>query len=211
MKNIQLLIQNEELQTQINGLLSSTNTAGSDVLDNLKARQRMTEDKTTQILAAADKLHEDIGAARDEIKARKTALAKKRFDLIAASDGLAQRRARCKEETEDAIAQYNAAWVAKADETSGTRTFLCKEAADLYGLKKVSGPAGQPDEFYLGQLPIVELTRMSCEYLAASTVRSLLVILILHSGVARGHNNVSQPRGSYSHVDGSLPLYSPPC
>ncbi|RSL98009.1 hypothetical protein CEP52_010547 [Fusarium oligoseptatum] len=106
LKNVQLLIENEDLQKQISASLLSeqpsttTTTPTKSRKDSMQAQQRMAEDRTTQILAAADKFRDDIRAARAEIEARKAALSSRRSDFAAASDGLSDRRAKQQKEVE---------------------------------------------------------------------------------------------------------------
>ena len=169
LQNIQLLLENEALQQEIATLLSPGTTGvkaspSKDVIDDLKARQRLTEDKTSQILAAADKLQEDIRAARDEIQARKTALAKRKADMTAISEGLDQHRGRRALDVESSVSRYSEAWADNAMEMALTRRFLCHEAGQLYGLKKVTQVDGDKDEYHLGQLPVVDLMELNCEY-----------------------------------------------
>ncbi|KAF4967309.1 hypothetical protein FSARC_5139 [Fusarium sarcochroum] len=159
-KNVQLLLENEDLQKEINDLLEETNTPTKDRKDSLQAQQRTAEDRTTQILAAADKLRNDIKAARDEIQARKAALSRRKSDIAAVSDGLLERRVRQQKEMEKAINMVKYRWSRGADDMARTRSFLCMEAARLYGLDRVKGPSGKY-EYSLGGIPVVDLTAMN--------------------------------------------------
>lgn len=164
MKNLHLLIENEGLQQQISDLLADATTPTKDRKDSLQAQQRMAEDRTTQILAAADKLRNDIKAAREEIKAKKAALSLRRSDIAAVSDGLIERRAKQQNDVERATNMFKYRWSQTAEDMSSTRAFLCTEAARLCGLKRVKKGSPSHYEYYLGGLPVVDLTNMNCKF-----------------------------------------------
>ncbi|KAH7156332.1 UV radiation resistance protein and autophagy-related subunit 14-domain-containing protein [Dactylonectria macrodidyma] len=161
MNNLHLLIENEALQKQLSELLADTTLPSKDSKETLQAQQRLAEDRTTQILAAADKLRNDIKAAQEEIKAKKTAITRRRSDIAAVSSGLMERRAKQQKEVDRASSIFRYRWSQTAEDMSGTRAFLCREAAHLCGLKRVN--KGSPDQFeyHLGGLPIVDLTDMN--------------------------------------------------
>lgn len=164
MKNLQLVMENESLQTQINELLSETAKPNMDTMDTAQARQSMVEEKTDQIIAAADKLRDEIKAARDEVQARKKAIARRRSDLASVSEGLAERRAKQQKDVEKSIQMRSYRWSQDAEDGSRTRTFLCSEAARLYGLKRVQVEGSQGDEFRIGGVPIPDLTSLNSEF-----------------------------------------------
>ncbi|KAM0440977.1 hypothetical protein ACHAPT_000281 [Fusarium lateritium] len=165
LKNVQLLVENEDLQKEIGALLAepSTTTPTKDRKDSVQAQQRMAEDRTTQILAAADKFRDDIKAARAEIEARKAALSSRKSDFAAASDGLADRRAKQQKEVEKSISMLNYRWSRSAEDMARTRSFLCTAAATLYGLGRVETGSPGRYEYQLGGTPIIELMGMNCE------------------------------------------------
>ncbi|KAF7559389.1 hypothetical protein G7046_g4766 [Stylonectria norvegica] len=160
-KNLQLLIENEDLQKQIGALLADTPTSTQSDAVSLLSQQRMAEDKTTQILASADRLRNEIQAAKDEIQARKAALARRRSDVASVSDGISDHRSRQHKTVERAAQMVKYRWSQSAEDMTRTRSFLCMEAARLYGLKRVrKGSAGRY-EYQLGKVAVVDLTTMS--------------------------------------------------
>jgi seryl-tRNA synthetase len=163
MENVQLLIKNEGLQQEINDLLNETSTPSKDRKESLQAQQRTAEDRTSQILAAADKLRSDIKAAREEIQARKAALSRRKADIASVSDGLVERRIRRQQDVEKEIGMSRYKWSRGADDMARTRSFLCMEAARLYGLERVKEGSSGKYEYYLGGIPVVDLTGMNCE------------------------------------------------
>lgn len=164
MKNLQLIIENDTLKAQINELLADNTRPNKHSLDEVISHKQAAEQKTDQILAAAEQLRGDIRAARDEIQARKAALARRKSDLASVSAGLAERRTKQLKDVEKSISVLKFRWSQTAEDTASTRTFLCAEAVRLYGLKRVAkkGITGRY-EYSLGRVPIVDLTSMDCE------------------------------------------------
>ncbi|KAF9774392.1 autophagy protein 14 [Fusarium sp. DS 682] len=160
-KNVELLLQNESLQKEINDLLNETSTPNRDHTESLQAQQRTAEDRTTQILAAADKLRNDIKAAREEIQARKAALSRRKSDIAAVSDGLVERRVRQQKDIETDIGRLKYKWSRSAGDMARTRSFLCMEAARLYGLERIREGSTGKYEYYLGGIPVVDLSTMN--------------------------------------------------
>lgn len=164
MKSLQLLIQNEDLQTQVHELLADpTAKPTRDALDSQLAQQRMAEDRTDKILAAADKLRDEIKAARAEIQAKKEALARRKSQLSSLSQGLEHGRARQQKDVEKSTQITTYKWIQSGDDMARTRSFLCAEAAKLYGLRRVKKSNSNRYEYYLGKLPVVDLTDMNCK------------------------------------------------
>ncbi|KAI5467377.1 UV radiation resistance protein and autophagy-related subunit 14-domain-containing protein [Mariannaea sp. PMI_226] len=160
-KGLQLLLENETLQKEINDLLANTTSTTQHQKESLQAEQRIAEDRTTQVLAAADKLRRDIEAAREEIKAKKAAISSRRSDIAAVSNGLIERRMRQQKDIEKSTSMFNYRWSKNSEDMSSTRAFLCMEAARLYGLKRVKrGSPGRYD-YYLGGHPVVDLSSMN--------------------------------------------------
>ncbi|CAG7561451.1 unnamed protein product [Fusarium equiseti] len=182
-ENVMALIENEGLQKQINDLLNETNTPTKDRKDFLQAQQRTAEDRTTQILAAADKLRNDIKAAREEIQARKAALSRRKSDIAAVSDGLIERRVKRQKSVERETGMHKYRWTKCADELARTRSFLCMAAAKLYGLTRVRESPSSKYEYHLGGIPVVDLTAMnsSTPEMISTSLSHICQLLILAS------------------------------
>ncbi|KPM40716.1 hypothetical protein AK830_g5866 [Neonectria ditissima] len=221
MKSLHLLIENEGLQKQISDILANTTTPAKDRKDSLQAQQRMAEDRTTQILAAADKLRNDIKAAREEIKAKKASLSLRRSDVAAVSDGSIERRAKQQKDIERATNVSKYRWSQTAEDMSSTRAFLCTEAARLCGLKRLKKGSPSHYEYYLGGLPVVDLTNMnslSPEVISTSLghVSHLLMLashylaIRLPAAITLPHRDYPRPTilnlfNSYKHGDMDFP------
>ena len=190
-QTLQLLLENDELQRRIGVLVAPPNesTAGSNespskaaVAENMASQRAISEDRTNQILAQAEKLRLGIATARNEIKSITDTNARKRSDLKAASTGIEGRRAKALDAIQKSIQTTRSQWNRSSDRTAATRGFLCMEAAKLYGLRRVKkGPSRY--DFRLGGIDVVDLASMNgmsgsclfvCLALAASfSVQSL--------------------------------------
>lgn len=164
MKNLQLILENEILQGQITELLNVSPRKG---VDDAIAAHRIAEDRTEQIIAAADKLRDEIKAARDEIKQRKAAVAARRSDLATATQGLVERREQLQRDVEKSTQMLNYRWSQNAEDMAGTRAFLCREAVKLYGLKRIRKGSSSRYEYYLGRLPVIDLATMEGKFIQA--------------------------------------------
>ncbi len=162
MQNLQLILENETLQGQITELLNASARQG---VDDAIAAHRIAEDRTEQIIAAADKLREEVKAARDELKQRRASVAARRSDLATASQGLVERRVQLQRDVEKSTQMLNFRWSQATEDLAGTRAFLCREAVKLYGLKRVRKGSTSRYDYYLGRLPVIDLATMECKLL----------------------------------------------
>lgn len=161
-KHLQVVLERDALESQISSLLDSTAQPSHDAVDKARGNQRLAEARTSHILAAADQLRNDIKAARDEIQARKASLARRRSDLASLSEGLVERRAKQKKEVEKSTQRVSYRWAQSAEEMAMCRSFLCTEAADIYGLNHIIGKEESGNtEYQIGKVPVVELRDMN--------------------------------------------------
>jgi chromosome segregation ATPase len=163
------LIENDNLEQQINALLSSAQTgrertASSDNVRvaNWKSEQATAVETTAQIIAQADKLKAEVDAARIEIKDRKDGLARRKSDLAAVSEGIAARRNRLVEDIERSVQMSKYKWNRSADAMAATRAFLCEEAARLYGLRQIR--KGNQKRFEIGGVEIIDLHALNSKF-----------------------------------------------
>ena len=175
MQNLRLLVENESIQEQLNKLSDAKD--GPGVLQRFLGQQRIAEDRTDQILAAAHKLRGEIEAAREEIRVRKAALSRRRSDYASVSDGLLERRAKQHEELDKSAQVLRFRWAQKAEATANTRAFLCTEALRLYGLKRTKKSSSGRYEYHLARVPIIDLTAMDCKYLLHSSPHEMSLLL----------------------------------
>lgn len=157
------LIENEALEQQINAALANPQHAASDDdagktvrLEQIKSEETKAADRTSQIIAQADKLRLEMEAAKKEIQGRKEKLARRQADLTQVSNGIPARRARHLEEAERAIQMTKYKWYRTFESTTATRSYLCMESARLYGLRRIK----KSNKYELGGIEMIELPDM---------------------------------------------------
>lgn len=201
------LIENASLEQRINDSLSCPNPAAPDspsdktiYLEKLKAQEAQSADRTAQIIAQADKLQAEVEVARKEIEDRKKALARRKADLTEASNGIAARRTRQQEETERAVQMTKYKWNRGFENMAATRSFLCMEAARLYGLRRVV-KKGAPTRYELGGVEMIELPAMitaSPEVISTSLAHiSHILMLTSHYLAIRLPAEITLPHRDY--------------
>lgn len=167
------LIENEALSDEISSALTSTNPPlSSDVVgktiyvERLRSEEAQAADRTSQIIAQADKLRTEIETARKEIAERKNKNARRKSDLAEASNGIEARRSRHLDEAERAIQMTKYKWNRSFESMAATRSYLCMEAARLYGLHRIK--KGNSVKFELAGIEMIELPGMISGYLRAT-------------------------------------------
>jgi hypothetical protein len=163
------LIENETLSSEINSSLTSTDrpssgAAGKTIYaERLRSEEAQAADRTSQIIAQADKLRAEIDTARRDIADRKNRNTRRKTDLAEASSGIESRRSRHMEEAERAIQMTKYKWNRSFESMAATRSYLCMEAARLYGLHRIK--RGNSMRFELGGVEMIELPGMISGYL----------------------------------------------
>lgn len=159
------LIENEVIEQKINSSFtnpdptSSDDAAGKTVhLERLKSREAQAMDRTSQIIAQANRLRAEVETARRNIEERKKKNAALKADMAVASNGINPRRSRQLEEAERAVQMTRYKWNRSFENMAATRSFLCMEAARLYGLRRIK--KSNSVKFGLGGLEMIELPDM---------------------------------------------------
>ncbi|KAH7320042.1 UV radiation resistance protein and autophagy-related subunit 14-domain-containing protein [Stachybotrys elegans] len=222
MRNLEILLENDGLQTKINTMLEDAAARpASETVAAALAERKMAQDQTEKIMAVAAKLREDMEAARAEIQARKAAIARRRLDLTAVSQGLADRRARQQKEVEKSTQVTIYRWAESEEDMARTRSFLCAEAAMLYGLERFQSSPNGRYEYYLGKLPVVDLSGMnniSPEVISTSLSHIAHILMLashylairLPAEITLPHRDYPRPTifnlaGSYKHAEVTFP------
>ncbi|MCJ1306248.1 hypothetical protein MMC08_009067, partial [Hypocenomyce scalaris] len=169
----QTLLQRENVGNEISGILqasSNVNTPSSLSREDAPSTKNWEVERTTSakldsiertqaILSHTDALRIESKVIRESIAKRKALLDQRRSDYESASHNLSQRRAVTLEPVENGIIRTQARWDALHARTAESRVFLCREAANLYGLqqrKRKRGVLGR-DNYIIGGVPIVDL------------------------------------------------------
>jgi chromosome segregation ATPase len=162
------LIENDEVERRVEAALprsggpSKGNLKSSAQVDQLRDEEAASHDRTSQIIAQADRLRSEIEAARREIAAKKDAIARKKSDLASISAGTSTRRNRQLEEVERSAQRLRYKWNRSADTMAATRAFLCEGAARLYGLRQVK--KGSVKRYEIGGVEIFDLHAMNSKF-----------------------------------------------
>ncbi|KAL1835611.1 hypothetical protein VTJ49DRAFT_6338 [Mycothermus thermophilus] len=168
-------------------------------LDRLRADEEAARDRTSQIIAQAEKLRAEMEAVRKEIAARKDAIARRRSDLDSVSKGTPVRWARQLKEAEQAILRQKFMWHRSADAMAATRVFLCESSARLYGLRQVK--KGSSKRYEIGGVEIVDLHAMntlSPEVISTSLAHVVhILVLACHYLGLRLPAEITPPHADY--------------
>jgi hypothetical protein len=160
------LMKNEQLERETGQLALST-----DRMLSLKIDEADIIERTNALTAQAEKLRADIESARKTLLARKSAKADHSEHLKAAEDHT-QKRPQQTDELKDSGRALSSKWDRSSDQLGATRSFLCMEAARLYGLRRIKKPSTVCYE--LGGIEILDLQAMGGESQTKPSIRLFL-------------------------------------
>lgn len=179
LEHARVLVEKDVMYQQVEALTAKPSSNASDdasrvlrwQVDLEAAAKEQTEDRTQQIMAQVDLLRDNIEKARKDMAARKVALARRKTDLASARKGFENRWALRTEETASAIKRKQYTWNKDYGKTVQARATLCREAADLCGLRhrKVRRGGVTQDDYYLGGIRIMDLREMNSEHAIQSS------------------------------------------
>ncbi|KAI1081962.1 UV radiation resistance protein and autophagy-related subunit 14-domain-containing protein [Whalleya microplaca] len=232
--NARVLLEAEELESRVNKLLAesttgpgapATNRSTRTYVDNCISEEHKAKARTENIIASADKLRDEVAAARTEIEERKASIARRKSDLAAASQGLPARRNREIEETRKVIKMTKYTWDREYDATAQYRAALCMEVAKLYRLQRVRRGNRAGFEYKIGGIDIIDLHNLNNvqpELISASLVHithllwlaSHYLSIRLPAEITLPHNDYPRPTifsltSSYHHGDVPFPGSTP--
>lgn len=155
-----ILLEKEGLEQQIQTLLQNERAETSQVPSSIDAEREKIVDRTQAIITRADELKANLDKAKEELAKRKEANARRRSELSSAKNGVEARRLRQIEDVEKSIKMTKYKWNQGHNTLAASRTFLCGEAAKLYGLRKSRRSSGQ-DEYKIGSVSIMDLRTLN--------------------------------------------------
>lgn len=119
--------------------------------------------RTKAILDHIEFLKSEIKEKKGDIVRRKAALAQRQSDAESAKHQLPERRSAMLTSIQNSTKRTEHLWHALHNKTAESRIFLCREAANLYGLRqKVRKKNGETRESYvIGGVTIVDLRDMN--------------------------------------------------
>ncbi|KAK0753918.1 UV radiation resistance protein and autophagy-related subunit 14-domain-containing protein [Schizothecium vesticola] len=215
------LIESEEAERQIEKTTSGQPGASNERsrVELMRSQEEEAVDRTSQIIAQAERLQLDVEAARREIEASKDLIARRRADLDSASSGAEARQARQMDDVKKSIQRIKYKWNRNAEGLAATRAFLCEEAARLSGLRQVK--KGSTKRYEIGGVEIVELHAMnniSPEQVSTSLGHMAHILVLachylairLPAEITLPHRDYPRPTifslaSSYRHGDISFP------
>lgn len=125
----------------------------------LASEQHESAERTQTILGHVEALREGMKEIKTDIAKRKALLTQRRFALATAKKELGRQESTAAEPIEKSMAKTENRWQATHKMSAEARIFLCREAAQLYGLKsrkRQKGEVGR-DSYMIGGVPIVDL------------------------------------------------------
>ncbi|KAI9811362.1 MAG: hypothetical protein M1827_005522 [Pycnora praestabilis] len=177
-------------------------TSGWSVAQNLALKEQSLE-RTQDIRARAVELREELKASRADIAERNIAFAQRRSDAASATHDLAPRRAATLETLDKGIKRTEQRWNAMHVKTAESRDFLCREAANLYGLRqrrrKKNGLL--KEDYIIGGVGIVDLRDLNnaspAQITTSLTSLAHLLVLTSHYLLLRLPAEITLPHRDY--------------
>ncbi|KAI1205432.1 UV radiation resistance protein and autophagy-related subunit 14-domain-containing protein [Annulohypoxylon truncatum] len=226
--NAEILMKTEELESRMTKLLSDADVSSDaparrsrTYIENCASEEYQAKERTDRIIAAADKLRDEVAAAKKEIEERKASMARKRSDLATASQGITARRTRQLEEPIKAAKMIRYTWDREYEAMTQYRAALCMEVAKLYRLQRIKRGNPVRFEYKIGGIDIVDLCNMNSaqpELISASLAHithllwltSHYLSIRLPAEITLPHNDYPRPTifsltSSYHHGDVAFP------
>ena len=150
--------------------------------NNIKAAQ--ANDRTKSIKDRSQTLREEIKAAREEIVKRKAVLQRKSDEMDTIMSVVPDRQNGSLDRLKNEIIKTTQSWDASYTKGVETRSFLCTQAAHLYGLKQKKRLRGGVvrDQYTIGGMPVVDLREINStrvnELTTSLTNTAHLVVLV---------------------------------
>lgn len=168
------------------GPTSGQNKASTKILESNPAwalRQAIADEsvlvkRTEGIMSHVDALRKETERTRSDIVKRKASNLKHRSDLKSATLA-AQREAEALESVKKGVERMERRWDILHTRTMESRVFLCREAAQLYGLQqRIKKKAGSVRDIYMiGGVPIPDLRDLNSKYLPLNYQEWRLIFL----------------------------------
>jgi len=138
-------------------------SSARSILDHNISEREAAEDRTLQIIAHADELREKIKQAKATFAAKKASVQRRKFERASATNGFENPWQARIEEAERSIKRTKFKWNKQNDSIAEARTYLCYEAAKLYGLRsvRVKRNGTSYEEYRIGGVSIMDIREMN--------------------------------------------------
>lgn len=127
------------------------------------SRQAEATTRTKALNERIKSLKFEIKDKQTEVSQRKAILSRQRSDAESANYQLAEREAATLAGVQNSTKRTDHLWHSLHSKTAEARIFLCREAANLYGLQQMTiEKDGRPKEIYvIGGVPLLDLREMN--------------------------------------------------
>lgn len=158
-KDVESHMVAEPVTSKKKAATKSPESSSTWTLEQTLGEQVASTERTQDILSHVEALRNENDVMKNEVAKRKAKLIRRHSDLKSAKDALTQREAVAIDPVEKGLRRMELRWDAMHTKTAESRVFLCREAAQLYGLqqrkRKRSGPGR--DVYLIGGVPIADL------------------------------------------------------
>lgn len=166
------------------GILSKAGTDAQEpspswALERVTAEHVASDVRTNAILSHVQALRTQTEDIKAEISRKRKNLASRRSKLESAVQNILQRQTSAIEPVEKGVRRTEHRWDTLHAATLEARVFLCREAAQLYGLQQRSRKRGGPgkDVYVIGGIPIADLRELNSPNTCFRSCRSRLTLL----------------------------------
>ena len=169
-ENAKILMEIEAIESKVNKILSDNDASSASsepqrpsraYIESCASEAYRIRERSERIMVAADKLREEVAAAKKEIEDRRAAIAKKRSDISTTSQAVSARRNREIDEARKAIKMTKYTWDREYEAMTQYKAALCMEVAKLYRLQKVRRVNPSRFEYKIGGVDIIDLQNMN--------------------------------------------------
>lgn len=185
MRHAQALLEREELSRQVGDVIRGGDNPTRPSLDDLeatveqestrqaivgasgrnlveisKAKGAQSFERTSTMLEHVEMLRREIKNGRADIEQRKAELLRRKHAAEQARKKLEDHQSKSTIGVERASQRTEKHWNTLHVETAKSRVFLCREAANLYGLRKQEGQPGAHD-YNIGGIAILDLRSLN--------------------------------------------------
>jgi hypothetical protein len=153
--------ENKEAECTHEGRVSGQNPRWT--IQAAQTEQARSSERTKVILAQTELLKNEIKAKKGEVRKCASALRQRRSDAESANYQLAERRDSALSSIQNSIKRTEHLWHSLHNKTAESRIFLCREAANIYGLRRKlrKRNAEVTESYVIGGVPIVDLRELN--------------------------------------------------
>lgn len=144
-------------------------------LQTISSQQAGSSTRREDLDRKIEVLKEEVKARKANICERRALLSRRRSDAESAQYKIEEREAATLASVQNITKRTEHIWHSLHTKTAEARIFLCREAAQLYGLRQKTTRKGEAHPAYvLGSIPIVDLREMNGKFLIARFCHSVI-------------------------------------